>query len=185
MNPIERRLQLDLAAARYLDALERDDFEMMAGMWRAAASDHPELEAMFREVHAGLIEERADGELATVAAGLTAAIEGHLPSAEIVRQTSGPTTVGDVANELYRHSPNRLPIDAHLLNERLRGSQEALPENLGLSVLTEWAESRFGAAPPEYWRVFRQAAVKVVLRHAAENEYRLAARRGSKPEAKP
>jgi hypothetical protein len=184
MNAIERRLQLDLAAARYLDALERDDFAMMTAMWQSASHDH-ELEGILREVHAGLLEERAQGELAASAEGITTAVEEHLPSAEIVRQTSGPTTVGDVADELYRHCPDRLPIDAHLLNERLRQSQEPLPENLGLSVLTAWAESRFGEGPPEYWRVFRQAAVKLVLRSSAENEYRLAARRNGRPEAKP
>ncbi len=184
MNPIERRLQLDLAAARYLDALERDDFAAMAEMWRAASDDN-ELEALLREVHAGLLEERAHGELAAVAKGIAIAVQDHLPSAQIVRQSCGPTTVGDVADELYRNSPDRLPIDAHLLNERLRGSQKPLPEDLGLSMLTAWAESHFGKGPPEYWRVFRQAAVKLVLRYAAENEYRLAARRNSKPEAKP
>jgi hypothetical protein len=184
MNPIERRLQLDLAAARYLEALERDDFAAMAEMWRAA-SDDDALEAILREVHAGLFEEHVHDELAAVAEGITAAVEIHLPSAEIVRQTDGTVSVGDVADELYRHSPDRLPINAHLLNERLRGSREALPEDLGLSMLTAWAEARFGAAPPEYWKVFRQAAVKLELRCAAEAEYRLAARRTPKAEGKP
>jgi hypothetical protein len=184
MNPIEHRLKLDLAAARYLDALERDDFAAMEEMWLAASHDY-ELEAILREVHAGLLEERAKGHLAAVAEGITTAVERNLPSAEIIGRSVGPVTVSDVAEELYRHSPDRLPIDAHLLNERLRGSREALPEDLGLSMLTAWAESRFGIAPPGYWRVFRQAAVKLVLRCTAENEYRLAARRISKPEANP
>jgi hypothetical protein len=184
MNPIERRLQLDLAGARYLEALERDDFAAIEEIWRAA-SDNPRLEVILREVHAGLLEEQAHEELALVTEGITAAIEGHLPSAEIVHQTVGPISVADVADELYRHASNRLPIDAHLLNERLRGSREALPEDLGLSMLTAWAEARFGAAPPEYWKVFRQAAVKLQLRCAAEAEYRLAARLTSKPGAQP
>jgi hypothetical protein len=183
MKPNERRLQLDLTAARYLEALEQDDFTAMAEMWKAASGDG-ELEAILRDVHAGLIEEQAHAELSSVTEGIVSAVQEHLPSAEVIRETGGPTTVGDVADELYRHSPDRLPIDAHLLNERLRKSQEPLPENLGLSVLTAWAESRFGAGPPEYWRVFRQAAVKLVLRSAANSEYRLAARR-TKPEARP
>jgi hypothetical protein len=184
MNSIERRLQLDLAAARYLDALDRDDFATMAELWKTATDDH-ELETILREVHAGLLEERHQEELAALTDGIAIAIEKHLPSAEIIRQPEGPITVGDVADELYRHSPDRLPIDAHLLNDRLRESKEPLPEDLGLSKLTAWAESRFGAGPREYWRVFRQAAVKLVLRSAADNEYSLAARRTTKPEAKP
>jgi hypothetical protein len=56
MSPIERRLQLDLAAARYLDALERDDFATMAELWKAAAGDDG-LEAAFRDVHSAILEE--------------------------------------------------------------------------------------------------------------------------------
>ena len=86
------------------------------------------------------------------AAALTAAVETHLPSAEIVRPSVGPVTVGDVAEELFRHTPDRLPAEAHLLNERLRASQEPLPEDLGLSGLIGWAEKLFGAAPPNTGR---------------------------------
>jgi hypothetical protein len=180
MNPPDRRLALDLAAARYLEALERDDFDTMADVWQLTLVD-PELEAVLRETHAGLIEE---GERA--AAGvLTAAVETHLPSAEILRTAAGPVTVADVADELFRHTPDRLPAEAHLLNERLRASGEPLPADLGLSKLTAWAEAKFGQAPAEYWKAFRQAAVKLELRRAAEAEYYLAARPAPKPEAKP
>jgi hypothetical protein len=184
MNPGDRRLQLDLAAARYLDALERDDFTAMADIWRLALAD-PELEAVLREVHTGLIEDQATEAVAAASAALTAAVETHLPSAEIVRPAAGPVTVGDVAEELFRHTPDRLPAEAHLLNERMRASKEPLPEDLGLSGLIEWAEKLFGAAPAEYWKAFRQAAVKLELRRGAEAEYQLAARRAPKPEEKP
>src|SRR5690349_17966475 len=99
MNPTDRRLQLDLAAARYLAALERNDFPAMAAAWALALED-PELEAVLREVHAGLIEEQAGGDAAVVTAALTAAVDRHLPSAEIVRASAGPVTVGNVAEEL-------------------------------------------------------------------------------------
>jgi hypothetical protein len=183
MNPTDRRLQLDFAAARYLDAVERDDFLAMAGIWQLALAD-PELEAVLREVHTGLIEEQAGEAAAAAATALTTAVETHLPSAEIVRPSVGPVTVGDVAEDLFRHTPDRLPAEAHLLNERLRASQEPLPEDLGLSGLIGWAENLFGAAPPEYWKAFRQAAVKLELRRGAAAEYHLAARRAANPEKK-
>jgi hypothetical protein len=123
--------------------------------------------------------------VATSSAALTAAVEKHLPSAEIVQSKAGPVTVADVAEELYRHTPDRLPAEAHVLNERLRATQEPLPDELGLSGLTAWAETRFGVAPAEYWRAFRQAAVKLELRRAAEAEYHMAARRAPQPEEKP
>ncbi len=181
MNPGDRRLLLDLAAARYLAALERDDFAVMEDIWRLALAD-PELGAALREVHAGLVEEQAALGTAAAAGALTAAVETHLPSAEIVRPSTGPITVGDVAAELFRHTPDRLPAAAHLLNERLRASRVPLPEDLGLSGLIGWAEKRFGTAPADYWKAFRQAAVKLELRRGAEVEYQLAARRVPKPE---
>jgi hypothetical protein len=183
MNPSDPRLRLDLAAARYLDALERNDFDTTAGLWRLALAD-PELEAVLREVHVGLIEEQAHEATAAAEAALTAAVETHLPSAAILRPAAAVVTVADVANELFRHTPNRLPAEAHLLNERLRGTAEPLPPNLGLPQLTAWAEALFGPAPPAYWKAFRQAAVKLELRRAAEADYQLAARRAPRPEDK-
>ncbi len=184
MNPTDPRPRLDLAAARYLDALERDDFDTAAAFWQLALTD-PELGAAFREVHAGLMEERAREATVAAEAALTAAVAAHLPSAEVVRPPSAVVTAADVANELFRHPPARLPGEAHLLNEKLRGSVEPLPPDLGLPQLTAWAEARFGPAPPEYWKAFRQAAVKLELRRAAEAEYQLAARRAPRPEEKP
>jgi hypothetical protein len=183
MNPTDPRLRRDLHAARYLDALERNDFDTAAALWRLALAD-PELESALREVHAGLIEEQAREATASAEATLTAAVEAHLPSAEVIRP-AGPVTAADVADELFRHPPNRLPAAAHALNEKLRTAAEPLPPNLGLPQLTAWAESLFGSAPPEYWKAFRQAAVKLELRRAAEAEYQMAARRAPRPEDKP
>lgn len=183
MNSNSRRLQIDVAAARYLDALERNDFVTMAEIWQAARAD-PDLGVALRQVHAGLVEEQTREAAASSSAALTAAVQEHLPSAEIVTTKVGPVTVADVAEELFRHTPDRLPAEAHVLNELLRKAQEPLPEDLGLSGLTAWAEARFGTASTEYWRAFRQAAVKLELRRAAEVEYHLAARRAAKPEEK-
>ena len=147
MNTTNRRLLLDLTAARYLDALERDDFTTMADIWQTAVSD-PELTAVLREVHAGLIEEQTRETTASLSAALTTVVETNLPSAEIVRSKVGPVSVADVAEELFRHTPDRLTAEAHVLNERLRATQEPLPAELGLSKLVAWAEARFGVAPP-------------------------------------
>ena len=184
MNSTNRRLQIDLTTARYLDALERDDFDAMSAIWQQAAKD-TELATILREVHAGLIEEQTTEAVSVTQAALTFAVEANLRSAEIVRASADPVTVADVAEELFRHAPDRLPAEAHLLNERLRASREPLPEHLGLSKLIAWAEYKFGPAPPEYWKAFRQAAVKLELRRAASAEYHLAARPAPKPEEKP
>jgi hypothetical protein len=117
-------------------------------------------------------------------AALKTAVHEHLPSAEVADTTSGPVTVADVAEELFRHTPDRLPANAHVLNDKLRSAKEPLPEDLGLSGLTAWAEARFGTASAEYWRAFRQAALKLELRRASDVEYQLAARRAPKAEEK-
>jgi hypothetical protein len=172
MNPHDRRLWLDLTAARYLDAIERDDFDTQVELWRAAESD-PELEEAFHDIHAGLVEERE----VAAAAIIAAVAEKHLTSGEVVRPTAGPVTVADVADDLFRHTPDRLPASAHAINERLRAVAEPLPTDLGLWSLSAWIEARFGPMPPEYLVVFRQAALKVRMRVNSEMEYQLAARR--------
>jgi hypothetical protein len=125
-----------------------------------------------------LLEEQDAELMGTIAA----AAQKHLPSAEVVRPATGPVTVADVANELFRHTPDRLPAAVHQFNEKLRSSAEPYPTDLGLSKLIEWAEARFGAAPAEYWRAFRQAGIKLELRRAANTEYQLAARKAPKTE---
>jgi hypothetical protein len=183
MKPDERRFQVDVSAARYLDALERDDFATMEEIWRIAQED-PDLLVALREIHAGLVEEQATGITPVATAALKAAVHEHLPSAQVADAKAGPVTVADVAEELFRHTPDRLPADAHVLNDKLRSAKQPLPEDLGLTGLTAWAEARFGTAPTEYWRAFRQAALKLELRRASEVEYQLAARRAPKTEEK-
>jgi hypothetical protein len=175
-TPADRRLWLDLQAADYLTAVEAEDFDRQDAIWALAAHDS-ELEEALHAVHAGMIEE-ADAKLVKTVAD---AVVKFLPSAEVIRPAGGPVTVGMVAEELYRHTPDRLPAAAHTLNERLRQATEELPAELGLSKLVAWAEARFGTADPVYWKAFREAALKLELRAAAETEYQLAARKSTKP----
>lgn len=175
MTPHDR-LRISLAAARYLDALERGDDDALAALWDLAAND-PEISAAFHDINAGLMEEDAAREQATVASAVAGAVEKHLPSAAIVTLAAGPVTVADVANELFRHTPDRLPAAAHALNDRLRAATDALPDDLGLMTLLAWAEKTFGPGPGEYWEAFRKAALKVRMRHTADTEFQLAARK--------
>ena len=99
------------------------------------------LERALHELHPALDAEderdarrRAEGIVA-------AAVNQYLPSAEVIRPASGPVTVADVAEELFRHPPGLLPAEAHSLNERLRSLRVQLPDDLGLSKLTAWGEA--------------------------------------------
>jgi hypothetical protein len=171
MTPADRRLWLDVQAADYLTAIEAEDFDRQDAIWALAAHD-AELEEALHAVHAGMSEE-ADAKVATAVAD---AVATFLPSAEIIRPAGGPVTVGMVADELYRHTPDRLPAAAHTLNDKLRRATDELPAELGLSKLVAWAEARYGATDPAYWKAFYEALIKLDLRRSAETEYQLAAR---------
>lgn len=178
MTAKDRRLWIDVTAARYLEAVEREDYDTQEALWQLAAAD-AELEAAFHEVHAALLEEEA----AATTAAVVAAVETHLPSATVVREPTGPVTFADVADELFRHTPDRLPPEAHALNAKLREATDELPTDLGLSSLIAFAEAKFGAASRDYWKAFREAAMRVRMRATVKTaEYQLAARRGPKPE---
>lgn len=175
MNTADRRLWLDLQAARYLAAIDAEDFDTQDAVWALAAHD-TELEAALHAVHEGVNTERD----AATARAVADAVAEHLPSAEVIRPTAGRVTVAMVADELFRHTPGKLSAAAHQLNDRLRQSADELPTDLGLSKLTAWAEARFGPAEGGYWKAFREAALRLELRAAAEVEYQLAARQAPK-----
>lgn len=176
---------IDRLTAVYLEALDRCDLDAIDRIWDAAAT-HRDLERALHDLHAALDAEDEKAAEQQAAAIVTDAVVRHMPSAEVARPPGDRVTVADVADELFRHPPDRLPAEAHVLNEKLRSAREPLPDNLGLGKLVTWAEARFGPAPEAYWRAFRQAALKLELRRAAEAEYQLAARAGQpKPGGKP
>jgi hypothetical protein len=179
---LHERLRISLATARYLEALERDDQATLIALWESAATD-PDLLAALRDVHSGLIEEHQHQTRLRDNGCVTAAVEEHLTSGEVVRPNSGEVTLADVADELFRFTPDRLPAEAHTLNERLRGLREPLPAELGLPSLLAWATAKFGPTPEAYWKAFREAAMKVRIRANSDTEFQLAARQTKpKPE---
>ena len=180
MTPNPDRFRLGWLTAQYLEAIEADDTFALEQLWKLAETD-ADLVAAFERVHADLAAEEDEREAVAAAAMIAAAVETHLPSAVVIRPAAGPVTVADVANELFHHAPDRLPAAAHALNETLRASHELLPADLGLSRLVAWAAAKFGPAPPEYWKAFREAALKLELRRAATTEYQLAARTAPQP----
>ncbi len=173
--------ELDRLTDEYLTALDAADFPALDRIWESAASDSEHEAALF-DIEAALDADDREQDARNARRTIAGSVETHLKTAEIVLRSDGPVTVGDVARELFRHTPDRLPAEAHLVNQKLVGSAEALPEELGLSKLVAWAESRFGLAPADYWKAFRQAALKLERRRASTEEYQLAARRAPKPE---
>jgi len=180
MTPHER-LRIDLLVARYLEAIETDDFAVQERLWHRAESE-PELVERFRQIHADLIAEHDEAESTRTTETIADVVRSHLPSAEIVQEKTGPVTVADVVEELFRDKSTRLPMDDLATNQKLRSSREQLPDDLGLTALMTWARSKLGDASPEYWRAFRKVALKLQLQRDSEIQFQMAARKAPKPE---
>ena len=95
----------------------------------------------------------------------------------------------DLWNALLDQEQKRFDVVAHrrwgkdevALRNQIQDTMSCMKRD---GTLAKLSEKWFGVAPAEYWSAFRQAAVKLELRRAAEAEYRLAARRAPKPEEK-
>lgn len=170
MTNRENQKRLDKLAMRYLTAIDAGDFDTLSDLW-ARASDDPDLGEMLHGLNATLAEEdrQAAGD------AVVAAIEQHMPSAEIIKPADGPLTVAEVADHIRKNPPPGLTIDELALNDELRRSAETVPGDLGLTRVVEWG-MRFGTAPEAYWRAFRQAALKLRMRRESGASYQMAAR---------
>jgi hypothetical protein len=57
MNSKQEANHREWLAARYLEAVELDDFDAQESLWQQAAKD-PELTALFQQVHGDLVSEQ-------------------------------------------------------------------------------------------------------------------------------
>lgn len=172
--------ELDRLTEEYLAALAAADDETLDRIWERAATD-PELEGALLDIEAALDEDDREREAGATERTIAGSVAAHLPSAEIIRPSTGPVTVGAVARELFLHTPDRLPAEAHAFNEKLRTAGIPIPSELGFSKFVVWAEAHFGRADERYWDVFYAALGKLELRASSEREFQLAARSAPKP----
>ena len=179
MTPQDRRLWIDLTAAEYLDALEREDFVAQDRLWRLAATA-PDLEAAFHETHDAIAEEAQAAAVTPTIDAVRAAVLKHLPGVELDAPT-GPVTVAMVARELFERPPARLTPEAAALNDRLQAAADELPGDIGLTPLKDWLEANFGATPSGYAKAFQRAALTLRMRVNSDLEVQVAARR-AKPQ---
>lgn len=174
MTNRENQHRLDQLALQYLVAVETEDFDTIDALWRQAADD-ADLDAMLHGLNAELVAEQDAQEQAAIASAVLGSIEQHMPSAEIVRPTTGPLTVAEVAEHIRRHPPAGLTTDDLKLNDVLRKATEEVPAELGISQVIRWG-TRFGSAPEAYWRAFREVALDLWMERTSAANYQLAAR---------
>ena len=121
------------------------------------------------------------------AAGLFAGLALQVMTAQdansgVVMMNHVGISVPNIAEAVTYYTQKMGYREAFRVNDELRSSNEPLPRELGLTGLIAFAEAKFGIAPREYWKAFRQVALKLELRRAAVTEYQLAARKPPKPE---
>jgi hypothetical protein len=174
MTDRENQRRLDRLALQYLAAVEAENFDVIDALWEQAADDD-ELGEMLHGLNAELVAEQDAGERIAVDAVVIEAIEQTMPSAEVVRPTTEPVTVAEVAERIRRRPPAGLTADDLKLNDALRQVSEPVPTELGISRVIRWGE-QFGDAPDAYWKAFRQAALDLCMERVSAADYRMAAR---------
>ncbi|HJZ57379.1 MAG TPA: hypothetical protein VKE74_20590 [Gemmataceae bacterium] len=174
MSDRDNQERLDRLAMRYLAAIDSGDFDAIDALWDQSEAD-PELGEMLHGLHAALVEDQDAQDAAGATAMIEAAIEKHLPSAEVIRPATGPLTVAEVAEHIRKNPPRGLTTDDLKLNDVLRASAEVVPSDLGIGPVAGWGR-RFGMAPEAYWRAFREVALKLRMQRESAENYQMAAR---------
>jgi hypothetical protein len=174
MTERENQKRLDRLAMTYLSAVDAGDFDAIDALWAEAAGDAA-LADMLHRLNAHLAAEQDAGQQTAVADQVVAAIAAHMPSAEVILPASRQLTVADVAEHLRRNPPRGLTADDLRINDELKKSEDPLPADLGVARVVAWGR-RFGNAPEPYWRAFRAAALKLLMRQESAENYQMAAR---------
>lgn len=134
-------LMREKALYRYIDALERGDFEVMARILQQAERD-PELEAMIWEVQtAYLIEQEAEQQEDDILL-VRQLLQKHLPSGFVVTQDVQdipPLTVSDVVARMQVDEivKGGLKDELQGVVQQLRPSTVPLPSNLGVQGIRD------------------------------------------------
>ena len=179
MTDRDKQKRLDRIAMQYLTAVEAGDFDAVGLLWADAETD-PDVADVLHGLNAELAAAHEAATRSEIGEQIVGAIEAHMPSAEVIRPGPAPVTVAAVAEYLRKNPPRGLTTDELKLNDVLRGSTEALPAELGVAQVVAWGR-RFGNAPEAYWKAFRAAALKLLMRAESAENYQMAARPAAKP----
>ena len=160
MNTHESSRHLE-DALTYLDALDAQDIEVLAKLWKRAETD-AELERLLCEINQGVMEvEGVRPRWQEYRQAVLGALHQHLPSALAQEPLPARLTVGDVAVRMASNDRlmSRLaPIDRQA-NTRLQADRTPLPTDLGMKELLQLTAQIEVAASSQYWREFQQVAV--------------------------
>jgi len=135
-NAREQRFAREKALHRYMDAFELNDFEVMSQILAQAEQD-ADLETLIWEVHAAYAADEEYEQREHEVEQLRQLLRQHLPSGletPLTLEEMPPLTVSDVIARMQADEAVRGSVKQELLSvaQRLRQSNQALPEQLGL-----------------------------------------------------
>ena len=162
-NAREQHLAREKALHRYMDAFERNDFEVMSQVLAQAEQD-ADLETLIWEVHAAYAAEEEYEQREHEVEQLRQLLRQHLPSGletPLTLEEMPPLTVSDVIARMQADEAVRGSVKQELLSvaQRLRQSNQALPEQLGLhGVRTLFAQLGVQASK-QLQKLFSQTAL--------------------------
>ena len=162
-NAREQHLSRERALHRYMDAFERNDFEVMSQVLAQAEQD-ADLETLIWEVHAACAAEeeyeQREHEVEQVRQLLLQLLPSGLET-PLTLEEMPPLTVSDVIARMQADEAVRGSVKQELLSvaQRLRQSNQALPEQLGLhGVRTLFAQLGVQASK-QLQKLFSQTAL--------------------------
>lgn len=162
-NSRKQHLAREKALHLYMDAFERNDFEVMSQVLAQAEQDE-NLETLIWEVHAAYAAEEEYEQREHEVEQVRQLLRQHLPSGletPLTLEEMPPLTVSDVIARMQADEAVRGSVKQELLSvaQRLRQSNQALPEQLGLhGVRTLFAQLGVQASK-QLHKLFSQTAL--------------------------
>lgn len=169
----ERRREL--TEIRYVAALERGDFKVVAAVLEQALAD-PELDRRLAGIDLALHAEAGLQPPEEQARAVRELLMRHLPSGMPEPEEPEALTVGMVALRLAEEARGRLAPADRLANLHLIERADPITSPVTAEVVARVAVETDIAASEQYWEQFRRAAAKmaITLQHG---EFELAAAR--------
>lgn len=166
-------LGAERVALRYLDALEAEDDQSLAELWRAACED-PALCTLLLELDEGLSTEEEQGE-----AQVQRLVQEHL-GAHLLPAVEELTSAVVVSRLKDLGGSGPMSSDDQLASLTLLSLRAPLPADLGQRAFDAWVKALPLKASRGYWRAFRKTAVLLALGQA-DAGIELAAARSAEP----
>jgi len=162
-NVREQHLAREKALHRYMDAFERNDFEVMSQVLAQAEQDE-DLETLIWEVHAAYAAEEEYEQREHEVEQVRQLLHQHLPSGLetlLTLEEMPPLTVSDViariqADEAVRGSAKQ---ELQSIAQQLRQSNQPLPEQLGLHGVRTLFSQLGVQASKQLQKLFSQTAL--------------------------